>query len=706
MSILNDYPFIEMTDFGGAWIFSDPSVVRRQGALLARNVDYAQGEVGLRKGFGATGLDTSWNKQAWEMHAWYGPFNAQGVGGYTDQLLVWIAPNDPTAPAGSRVYIGNMTAPTGGAVEMENLGGSGATGLVGASFVGDGMRLYASFYTSIQRELLSSPQGRVYCLTFTGSALTGTVIILFPGPYTYAMGGSEPSGGVVTVGTHYYGYLVEYISGFVTRASPDSGANGSKVPPIPPDVTTFNPFAFTSAGGNKVLLTCPGWGSVTGIPPPAGSFDHTKVVAISIIMTTGTNPSQFYIVPGSRTPVATAAASGILIDISDDELADTGTDATPYMYWLTQGTNNGIGPFYPSHISLWGDRMAYKAYVFDNQNNKVDAIYVSERNNYQQITADQHVIQLPGQRNIITMFHMGTVNYILGPHEIFSVTDNGDIPISWAPPHMVDGRHGTLAIHGVEVSPSGNYAWIVDQGGLFLFTGGPITELPISYEQTPDWNRINWEAAWSIKVRDDGANKRVYVLVPLDGAANPTHIMMWEYTAGTSWDRVRYSLQTIGGAYPVQSISLVRNDIPAAVVGNKKKVELWLGARTNQTMLRMKSEADASRYNDNGSAIDSVYRTSPFPGRDSGQSLIHTHHGFKLRITGAGTITPKIYDIDGLNSFTCRPLTLGPTPNADELFLADLNAEHAFLEIASNALSTNWNLVYVSWYYSPWLIQR
>jgi hypothetical protein len=445
------------------------------------------------------------------------------------------------------------------------------------------------------------------------------------------------------------------------------------------------------------------------------------ITAVSLLMTTTTNLNQYYVVPGSRVLNDGKLAMTFNVDISDGDLSSRGTDATSYLYWLTRPANNFNSPtskpFAVRHVALWADRMVYLASVPDNRGNLIDALYISERNNYQCITADQHVMQLPGQKVMTTMFRMGSVNYILGPHEIWGVSDNGDVPVTWAAPGLVDGRHGTLAIHGAEVAPSGDRAWLADQAGLFLFTGGPILDLPLSYFQTPDWERINWGAAYAVSIKDDSGSRRVCITVPLDGATQATHVMTWDYTDGLTPETVRYSLNFIAVTsgtlphLPIGAMELVRNDL-AGQGGNTGRVELWMSIWTPNTdlssvpLLRHMSSLDALPFRDLDYGIDSKWSGPPLPGRDLGQSIIQHHHGFHARLRGVGTVTPVIWDIDDHNSYPCRPVTLSLNPDQDELILADLINEMAYVSLETKLVDNFFRLAFLRWYYTPYIMQR
>lgn len=720
MSLLTDWKNRELGSFGGAWLNRDRSMISTQGAIEARNVEYMTGSVGTRHGFQA--IDALWGSinvnNIVELYEWLAPFSEIDPASYADNALVvaWI-PGGPSTGAFDQVWLtvlnlnttktngrmGSLVPPKGSPLDEPLT-------MAGCTLLGVGMNLFSAIFDSRQRAFtVASASRMVNDPAFPGNPKLVTVGWggAFPGPSTYHPSIGFTGGGLIGLGSRRFGYLIEYSTGFTTRVSPDFGTTAI------PTIATFGPTtaAYGGSDGKATMNFATGW-AAGGLLP--------GIVAISVVMTTATNLAQFYVVPGSRTLNDGVTAVNITVNITDADLSSTGTDATPYLYWMTQSADNaneptGLVPFGCRHIALWADRMAYLASVPDNQGNLIDALYVSERNNPQAITADQHVLQLPGQRTITTMFRMVSVNYILGPHEIWGVGDSGDVPVTWAAPAMVDGRHGTLAIHGAEVAPSGDRAWIADQAGLFLFTGGPILDLPLSYYQTPDWVRINWGAAYCVRIKDDSGSRRVCITVPLDGATHATHVMTWDYTDGLTPETVRYSLNYIllpdGTTQPIGGMELMRNDL-LNQGENLGRVELWLGLWQNNTLpgnsyiLRHMSEADANPFRDIAYGIDSKWSGPPLPGRDLGQSIIQHHHGFHARLRGVGTVTPVIWDIDKKNSYPCRPVTLSEAPDEDELILADIINELAYVTLETKLPDNYFRLAFLRWYYNNFVMQR
>lgn len=694
MSILSGLPYREITEWGGAWLLKDPPSVDFRGALKSQNVQFITAQVGSRYGFADTGLGSM---ALAEMAVWYGPFTQVSTS-YANTVLIAV-----TYAGGSITFKPiNLATGTGPTISYT------AASPTRASLVPTGLNCYVTYNDAHQNGLDGGSIITVYNNSGSLGVATHTLKNLFSPPSTYTPAApTEPSAGVVTAGTHRYAYLIEYMGGFVTRVSPDSGAA------TPPDITSFQPIVKASAGSKNVQIVITNtWSGL-----------YQNIAAISIAMTTTANLNQYYIVPGSRQTLVSDGVTPVTntfnISISDADLSSTGIDATPYLYWLTQ-TPSGTAPFKTKHLALWGNRMAYLGTTTDNLSNLIDAIYASEPNNFQAITIDEHIIQLPGQRPMVTAFQMGGSNFIVGPHEIWSTTDTGDVPTTWPAPVLVDGTHGTLAVEGVVVGPGNDYAWIADQSGLYLFTGGPIESLPVSFEQTPDWNRINWSAAATIKMKDHSTQKRVVVMVPLDAATSPSHMMTWDYTYGPTSDSVRYSIDALSG-YNLGTMDIVQNDLAAQAQGNPEKLELWLGSGSSAPVLRQQSAKDTHPYRDYGNAlaIPAIYRTALFPGKGgqnmygsmgswAGQSGVLQHHGFHTRIVGAGSLTPVLYDIDAQRSFTCAAKSLSTVPDLETLWLGDLRSELGCVEFnLTGAAQDSWFRVSsVKWYYSPWLIQR
>jgi hypothetical protein len=230
------------------------------------------------------------------------------------------------------------------------------------------------------------------------------------------------------------------------------------------------------------------------------------------------------------------------VSISDDDLAG-GVDAVAYQNLLTADVN-GLAPFRPASIFPYSSRLAYVT----RDGAGFPVVYFSDPDNYQQITANQHGVYLPGNLIVNTGRALRGVAYMFGPHWTYSTSDTGGTPTTWAKPQLVDGSIGTLSPNGVADNPAQGFLWVADESGLYLFEGGQYPSRPISYYQQPDWDRINWGGApTAVKVIDNKSKKRVEVQAPIDGSLVPNARLVWDYTEGVDPETAKYSLLSMPG---------------------------------------------------------------------------------------------------------------------------------------------------------------
>lgn len=598
--------------FSGSWLLLDSTDVPRPHGLLSTNMEYIPGAAKTRLGF-SQAVNT--NEAITSMFNWISSLG---------DLLVYYRSSDNAV----RLLDIAAVTPTASTVIAGNLLGHAA------SYADAGARLYLSFFDS---DGIGASGARV--ISYQSAAFVSD--LCFQPPIIYDPGApSEPTTGTITQGLHYLGYRIEYRSGFVTRPSPDSGIGT-------PSVSTFLPVPFTAAGGANAAWTL-------NTVWPVGA------VRVHVIMTPVANQADWRFVPGAFTSVTGGVLQSVTItfDISDDLLFANGTDSTPSLFLLTNTVANAP-QILPSIVCTHGDRMSYITTVSDNVGNQSGAVYMSNKNAYQEIAPDQSLIQLPGLKDIITAISLDAVYYIFGPQWTYRTSDNGADPITWAAPQLVDGRRGTLAPRGACVSPSGTYGWVASQDGLYYFPG-VYQGLPISYYQQPDWDRINWDAQECVDIKDDPTVKKVYVIACLDGAESPSHLLTWDYTNGFDASQVQYSLDSIQG-YSLGCMEVVKNALQGMPVGVPQKRELWLGPSDQAPILRRNSEEDNDPFLDDGFPIFSNYESGLFP-REGVRGEVYQHHGADYRVKGQGTLRIIAYSLDHAQSYDCAILTLAERP--------------------------------------------
>jgi hypothetical protein len=347
------------------------------------------------------------------------------------------------------------------------------TGAAGASMVASAERLYAAFYDASGRN--GSATGQVYGWNIGADPL-------FADPLAIVPTAAETAVGLCTAGTRRIGYITTTRNGFTGNLQPVVGG-------------VFTPIEFTSTGGHNIQVT------ITGTLP-----SYINGGLVQLVATTTVNLNQYFEVPGA---IVNAPSSPITLtmSISDNDLAATGFDVTTQITLLT----NSMG-FKPCGIWGYSSRMCYAGITPDGY----PALYISDQNNYQNVTLDQNIVQIENQQQPVMGFSLRGVNYIGCTTGFYSNEDTGDVPVNWYPPQRVDGSIGVLSSTCIYANPSAGYALIAAERGFYLFQGAAFPALPLSYYQDGDWSRINWGAATCVQIAEDVQKKEFIVSAPLN----------------------------------------------------------------------------------------------------------------------------------------------------------------------------------------------
>lgn len=618
--------------FNGPILRLDPYTVPLSSGLYAQNITYVRGEAATRNGHQAVVAQADGAIPS--MANWFFVFGSSQV-----SVIAYYTPS-----------IGLRTLNQLGFTVVTVMP---VTGAAGASTATNGQRLYAAFYDATGR--FSTTGGQVYGWNIGADPL-------FAAPLANTPTVTEPSAGLCTAGVCRIGFLPTTRNGYTTQLSP---VNGN---------TVFTPVTFTCAGSKNLQVSIPG---------PLAAYMSGGTY--QLVMTTKANLNRYFAVPGTIT--LAGAPTVITASISDDDLVATGTDVTSYVTLLTSSVG-GVPPFNPSAVFTYSSRMGY--ITIDAAGFPV--VYMSDQNNYQKITADQHAIYLQGQATPVGAFSLRGVCYIGTPHAFYSVEDNGGVPATWTPAQLLDGSIGILSPTCIVVNPAQGYAAIASDRGFYIFQGGIFPALPISYYQQSDWQRINWMVPTTVQIADDQLNKRFIVTVPLTnrvasvagtgpftittginphlypsglavkiagvsgaptitvtgpgtftipgGSGTPTtgatifpqtasHRMTWDYTEGDTPETVKYSLDSFA-AYNMGSVAIIQNI-------NNFLNEVWYGCNTAGAFIRQMDGTEALPFRDPtnagaAAAINSLYQTALIPGPEGtavyGQAPESTVHDF------------------------------------------------------------------------------
>jgi hypothetical protein len=330
------------------------------------------------------------------------------------------------------------------------------------------------------------------------------------------------------------------------------------------------------------------------------------------------------------------------------------------------------GPFKPSFVSLYGKRMCYGA---DN------VLYVSDIDNPQSLAADRNTVETPKQLKLGFAFPLqgSTDLYMTGAKWLGRVTDNGDIPATWAPPILISETIGAPFPGCVCYRTAGGYAWLATDAGLFLFTG-VLGEKPVTYLVQDQWRRVNWQYASVIEMEDDIENRILYVGVPLDNAQEITGVFCFDYSRGLSFEQIDVSLDLFN-ADGVYTLAVGPDELGVN--------RLWYGT-TGGNLLQLNDTLTA----DAGGTITSIWESGLVRSPGDFASRMVRVGGMDLWARGNGGLTTMVYGPDktsmlvpALLSAAGRFASLSPAPGLMYRHMFDLSKVENY---SIRFLTTNW----------------
>lgn len=479
----------------------------------------------------------------------------------------------------------------------------------------------------------------------------------FAGPMDIEPVVTDQGAGQVTAGLHHFGYIMESRSGYLGRPN-------------------TNRITFTVAAGGRVLQM-----QVLGDMPADAAWLHP-------IMTRVENPNQWYFVPDAQVGVPGGAVgwdARMTIDISDNDLTEA-VDANPHFNYLSQ-SSSGTGPFDVSVVVEISNRMGYVA-----AGNK---LYISDPEDFEVLTEDQHVKYLPGQKEMITSFVLRGVLYIFGPHWTYAYRIGSDVPVTWEAPDTVSETLGVPSPYCLAPRTSGDYAWVANPHGLYPFDGR-FPDVPISYMNAREWGMINWAAPYAIQVKDDVNGQRVRVAAPLitdpqNPPTEPTHILTFDYEHGIAPDKVDFSLDDFDGRTfsSIEAIVDPDSKLGVTVVGPSSAADVEI-------------EDFTRRGDDNGRAVETFYKTGYLIG-SNGKFKDHRLGGVLYTSSGSGALTVAMLRKDGdpTRGDTKSPVQLAAT-RQDTLRQTDLTSDDFQVSFQVKGIGSWFSLNYVKAYHKGW----
>jgi hypothetical protein len=327
---------------------------------------------------------------------------------------------------------------------------------------------------------------------------------------------------------------------------------------------------------------------------------------------------------------------------------------------------------------------------------------------------------IQNQQPIVSAFTIFDKLYILKSNSLFSTEDNGTTePNDWG----LKEDSNRIGCCGINAGDYGEewYTW-AHRTGLYVFYGGSPKK--ISQEIQPVWDLINWSAGNTIWVRNDIAQRRILIGVPLNtpniwlpnapvnvNPTTPNVILMMNYRELNSVeDLASESPIHITYANKVVSRDLARKwsiwniTSPYADFIDRQDgtTPLFLGNGVSNSKIYQLLDSPAhggTQTSDDGQPINSIYTTFGWVKQDFAQGLpIGQHrkdfHGMSMVIDGAGTcgITCLPDQINSIYSDFIGDLPLNnPSTDNVEVWFNEVSTR-LFIQFSTNAVGAWFSL--------------
>lgn len=452
------------------------------------------------------------------------------------------------------------------------------------------------------------------------TGLAGAVVSIYNGTTIRAALGTAPVGvptvtnsasvGSVEVGTHLIGVCFETDTGFIT-------------PPC-----TLQPIA--APGGFKI--------HVANIAIGGASVTARRIVATQVITYNG-NPLGYaiFFVPGGR--IADNVTTSLDIDFFDVALL------TSANYLFDELTS------LPAAVCLttYGTKLIA---LGENANPSMKRISKNADPESFSSTSGFIVSDPSETAGVICGVEFRSSFYTTKGTHTYITQDNNGEPSTWEE-DVVDHGIGTPSPFGIGMlldnkGANLDYFIVASLPGLQLFNGLYV-EKPLSWKIERHWKRINKVYFNLVQVVQDTENKKIYVIVPLDGATTCSHMFVGNYQNGINFKDIRWNIWQFPWSVPA---------ITPFVNVTTSAQELKVGGASNIYSLR------SDQLTDDGTAINSYVRFALIYLKNY-KNWVHHFWQSAMRVWGSGTLVIKYQGLDASNVLNAPSIALSSSPGTE-----------------------------------------
>lgn len=224
----------------------------------------------------------------------------------------------------------------------------------------------------------------------------------------------------------------------------------------------------------------------------------------------------------------------------------------------------------------------------------------------------------------------------------------------------------------LDAKGSSSEGFILCSLGAIYFFNGVFLEPELSYKIRDLWKgRINEEVFYLIQAVNDPINKRLYILVPLDGAEELSHIIYGDYRNGLDATNIKWSIWQFDEA---PTSLLAYTDFTDNVPNLVTRISFTSNIRT----LNINTPS-----NDDGAAVDSHATLAPTRSSYG----ISQFERARFTITGPADVALTVYGIDNVKSANLTTLSVPLAPGREYAQLMNFISEQMQLKFRCNTLN-------------------
>jgi Concanavalin A-like lectin/glucanases superfamily len=337
------------------------------------------------------------------------------------------------------------------------------------------------------------------------------------------------------------------------------------------------------------------------------------------------------------------------------------------------------------------------------------------------------------QQPVVTAFTLYGNLYLLKTGSFIAFSDNPSTePGYWNEPRTVSNSVGALGVYAVttgidEPNTGEEWAVIAAQSGAFIFQGQQ--PIKISEEIQSVWNQINFAYAYTVWVKNDVANRRILIGVPLNATDSEGNVPAWlpegileDETPTTPNCILEMSYKSLNTAGAVESSEQIHRSYSGKLIASEivRKWNIW-SIKAPCAAFLTRDDTTNPLFVGNSDFTGKIYELVPELLEDDGQPIyqLYTTAGFVPSETGQGIqigVTRFTFEymtmvIDGTGSLTITAypnsletdyvdvllpnLTLPASTDGDTEVPVNETGNRLFMQYSTNAVGAGFQLIRV-----------